>query len=407
MNQGRAIPAVAPEQGGTVAEELAYRLHQQRLTAEFGHFALKTHELPALLQEATRLCAEGLQSELCKILEYLPPEHQFIVRAGIGWKDGVVGQARVGADLESPSGYAFQTGKPVISNHLEAESRFRTPQLLAECGVKRAVNVLIQGYGDPFGVLEVDSPTEGRFTEADLAFLEGFAGLLGVALDRQHAEDALRENEKVLQRALSHQEVLTREVSHRVKNSLATVAGLLRMQGRMSADAELQRALADAQSRVQTISDLHDRLWREDEGRSVDLADFLGSVCEQFRASGPAHAVRCEIAPVTIAADQAISLGLLANELVTNALKYAYPDGSGEVRISVERAGTEHLRFGVYDEGTGLPSGLDVSGSGSLGMKLIISLAHQLGGRAEWQNMQPGTGFTLVFPHQTAATGDS
>ena len=407
MNEGREVSAVAPEEGGTAAEELAYRLHQQRLTAEFGHFALKTHDLPALLEEATRLCATGLRSELCKIMEYLPAEHQFIVRAGIGWKAGVVGQERVGADLESPSGYAFQTGQPVISNHLEVETRFRTPKLLSECGVKRAINVLIQGDGDRFGVLEVDSPTEGRFTEADLAFLEGFANLLGVAIDRQRAEEALRENEQLLQRALSHQEVLTQEVSHRVKNSLAMVAGLLRMQGRMSTDAELQQALADAQSRVQTISQLHDRLWREDEVRAVDLADYLGSLCEQLRVSGPAHAITCEIAQVTVAADQAISLGLLANELVTNAFKYAYPGGSGEVRLVLKRAGPEHIRFGVYDRGTGLPSGFDVSTSRSLGMKLIASLAHQLGGHAEWKNMQPGTGFTLDFPHQAATSSGS
>src|SRR3954466_6011256 len=124
-------PATPPEQGGGAAEELAYRLRQQQLTAEFGLVALKTDHVGTLLQEATRLCAQGLQSEFCKIMEYLPAEHQFVVQAGVGWKPGVVGSARTGADIESPSGYAFQTGEPVISNHLEGESRFRTP--IASC----------------------------------------------------------------------------------------------------------------------------------------------------------------------------------------------------------------------------------------------------------------------------------
>src|SRR4051812_13369507 len=165
--------AVAPEQGGSAAEELAYRLRQQQLTAEYGRFALKTHNIAALLQEATRVCALGLQSEFCKAMEHLPEEGQLIVRAGVGWKPGVVGEARIGADMESPTGYAFRTGKPVISNHLSAETRFRTPHILREHGIKRAINVLVQGEGAPYGVLEVDSPEEGRFTEADLAFLQG------------------------------------------------------------------------------------------------------------------------------------------------------------------------------------------------------------------------------------------
>jgi len=115
-------------------------------------------------------------------MEYLPAEHQFLVRAGVGWKPGVVGQARVKADTGSPTGYAFTTGEPVISNHLEGESRFRTPALLVEHGVKRAINALIQSGGERFGVLEVDSPIEGRFTEADLVLVKGFANLIGVAL---------------------------------------------------------------------------------------------------------------------------------------------------------------------------------------------------------------------------------
>jgi GAF domain-containing protein len=135
------------------------------------------------------MCALGLQSEFCKVLEYLPEEHQFIVRAGVGWRPGIVGQARTGADTESPAGYAFQTGEPVISNHLSAETRFCTPAILVEHGVKRAINVLIQGDAERFGVLEVDSPIEGRFTGADIAFMHGFANLLGIAVERQRIDN--------------------------------------------------------------------------------------------------------------------------------------------------------------------------------------------------------------------------
>src|SRR3546814_7737197 len=92
--------------------------------------------------------------------------------------------------------------------------------LLAEHGVKRAINTLIQVGSDRFGVLEVDSPIEGRFTEADLTFVAGTANLLGVALERQRTEAMLRRNEQLLQQALAHQDVLVKEISKRNKNSL-------------------------------------------------------------------------------------------------------------------------------------------------------------------------------------------
>ena len=400
-----APTAVAPERGGSVAEELAYRLRQQQLTAEFGHFALRTHDTAALLQEATRVCALGLQSEFCKAMEYLPDEQQFIVRAGVGWKPGVVGHARTGADAASPTGYAFETGEPVISNHLQRETRFRTPDILAEHGIKRAINVLIQGEDRRFGVLEVDSPTEGRFTEADLAFMQTFANLLGVAIERQQVEEALRASqaairasETQLQGALAHQEVLTREISHRVKNSLAIVAGLLSMQGRAAADPELRRALDDARARVQTIASVHDRLWRTDEIHAVNLAEFMGELCEQLRSSArPGQTLTCDFAPVTVATNQAVPLGLLANELVTNAFKYAYPEGRGDVRISIRPDEQGRLRLTVRDDGPGFPPDFDAATSKSLGMKLIATLGRQLGGRPEWQSANPGTRFVLDF----------
>lgn len=396
-NHGTAA-ALAPEQGGGAAEELAYRLRQQQLTAEYGRYALRTHNTAALLQEATRVCALGLHSEFCKVMEYLPDERQFIVRAGVGWKPGVVGQARAGSDTASPAGYAFQTGEPVISNHLEAETRFRTPKILVDHGVKRAINVLIQGEGDRFGILEVDSPTEGRFTEADLAFMQGFANLLGVAIERQQVEEALQTSERRLHEAVAHQEVLTREISHRVKNSLSIVAGLLSMQGRMSADPELQRALDDARARVQTIAQVHDRLWRADEVHTINLAEFMSELCEQLRSSArPSQTLTCDFASVTVATDQAVPLGLLTNELVTNAFKYAYPGEAGAVRVAIQPGEPGHLRLTVCDDGAGLPPEFDAAKSKSLGMKLIASLGRQLGGRPEWQNANPGTRFVLDF----------
>lgn len=192
------VPGTPPEEGASTSEELEYRLRQQQLLAEFGFFAARQRsDKQALLQEATRVCADGLQTSLCKVLQSGETEtDRLLVRAGVGWAADVVGQATIGGDIESPAGYALQTGRPVISNHLGGESRFRTPALLAEHGVRRAINVLIPDGNSPFGVLEADSPNEGRFTRYDIAFMQGIASLLGVAIERHEAEARRRESER-------------------------------------------------------------------------------------------------------------------------------------------------------------------------------------------------------------------
>src|SRR5262252_483690 len=105
------------------APELEYRLRQQALLAELGRRALADTPLDVLLDEATRSTALGLETPYCKVLEYLPEQNRLLVRAGVGWHEGVVGKATVGADLDSPAGYALHTGKPVISNRLRDEHR--------------------------------------------------------------------------------------------------------------------------------------------------------------------------------------------------------------------------------------------------------------------------------------------
>ena len=164
------------QQSGDLTERsLHLRIRQQEILAELGVLALQGTKFMELLDHVVRLTAEGLEAEYCKVLEYLPADNRLLVRAGVGWGEGVVGFATVGADLASPAGFALHTGKPVISNHLENEQRFRTPELLVEHGIRRAMNVILQGDGSPFGVLEVDSKSAGEFSKHDVAFLQGAA----------------------------------------------------------------------------------------------------------------------------------------------------------------------------------------------------------------------------------------
>jgi two-component sensor histidine kinase len=378
-----------------VRDELPYRLRQQSLLGEFGRIAMQTRDFQRILQRATELCAQGLQARFAKVLEYLPDEKRLMVRAGVGWAPGTIDIVSLAADIGSPAGYAYQTGETIISNHLEVETRFRTPQLLAEHGVRRAINVLIEKGGEGktfFGVLEVDSADPGQFDQADADFLAGFAGLLGIAIERQQADAALQE-------ALEHQALLTREMSHRVKNSLTSVVGLLRVQARSAQSRDVKNALEDASLRVATIAQVHDHLWRSSHVGFVELADFMSELCKKLNSTTDGHTLHCHADPMLISADHAIPLGLLINELVTNAVKYAYPRGAGKIEINAREV-DGHLQVEVSDRGIGLPDGFDIDQPrDSLGFKVITGLLRQLQGNLTVASNDPtGARFLLNLP---------
>jgi two-component system, sensor histidine kinase PdtaS len=376
-------------------DELPYRLRQQSLLGEFGRIAMQTRDYRQILQHATELCSQGLRARFAKVLEYLPNENRLMVRAGVGWAADTIDIVSLAADIGSPAGYAYQTGATVISNHLEAETRFRTPKLLADHGVRRAINVLIERGGEGktfFGVLEVDSSDPGQFDQADADFLAGFAGLLGVAIERQQADAALQE-------ALEHQALLTREMSHRVKNSLTSVVGLLRVQARSAQSQDVKHALEDASLRVATIAQVHDHLWRSSHVGFVELVDFMSELCKKLKGTTEGHNLHCHADPMLLSADHAIPLGLLINELVTNAVKYAYPEGGGKIDVNA-REMEGHLHVEVSDQGIGLPDGFDIDQPRtSLGFKVITGLVRQLQGHLTVNSNDPkGAHFLLDLP---------
>lgn len=384
-------------------DELHYRLRQQSLLGEFGRFAMQTRDLRKILQRATELCASGLQAQFAKVLEYDPEKAQLTVRAGVGWTPGTIDFVSLPADVGSPAGYAYQTGVSVISNHLEAETRFSTPQLLADHGIRRAVNVLIEKGGEGkafFGVLEVDSADPGQFDPGDADFLAGFAGLLGVAIERQQADAGLDQ-------ALKHQALLTREMSHRVKNSLTSVVGLLRVQARSAPSQDVKNALQDASLRVSTIAEVHDHLWRSSHIGYVELADFMTELCKKLRGNTERHTLHCHADPILLAADHAIPLGLLINELVTNAVKYAYPEGGGDIEISAREI-NGHLHVEVSDHGAGLPEGFDIDQPrASLGFKVVTGMVRQLHGHLTVSKDRAGARFLLDLPILSHPDGSS
>ncbi|MDB5395368.1 MAG: Signal transduction histidine kinase [Rhodospirillales bacterium] len=374
------------------ARALQLRLRQQEILAELGVLALQGTPFAELIEHTVVLTAEGLQADFCKTLEYLPQQNRLLVRAGVGWGADVVGTATVGADFESPAGFALRTGKPVISNHLGKEDRFRTPELLLEHGIHRAMNVILQGDGQPYGVLEVDSRSEGEFTEHDIAFLQGAANLLGMAIERQRFE-------RDLKAALERQEVLLQEGNHRVTNSLQLVSSMLSLQA-ASADSAMREQLQEAVARISAIARAHQRLYRTRQIRSLDMGEYLTDVCRDLDDAAAHCDVQVAIAKgIQIATDRAIPISLLVTELITNAAKHAYQAGTPcPIRITMVRDGDNGIVITVRDEGRGLPEGFDYKKSTGLGMRIVSAFLTQLQATLRIERRTPGTEFMLNIP---------
>src|ERR1700724_1502735 len=372
---------------------LHLRIRQQEILAELGVLALQQTSLPDLLDSSVRMAAEGLHSDLSKILEYIPGENRLLMRAGVGWDPGLIGVATIGADLASPSGFALRTGKPVISNHLENEERFRTPELLRAHGVRRAINVILQGDGAPFGVLEVDSTSEGEFSEHDIAFLQGAANILGMAIEQQQYQ-------RKLQAALDRHQLLLKEVNHRVKNSLQVVSAMLQLQASSVGDPDLSERLNEASSRVNAVGRAYERLAYNADHENIDLVEYLREITGDLEPTVAPCKIQFD-APeeIQIAADRAILVGLIINELVSNAGKYAYPDRpGGSIWVRLFQSDKNTVLVSVRDEGAGLPTGFDPTTSKRLGTRLVNALSKQLGAELTRPISPVGTNFTLLVP---------
>lgn len=175
-----------------------------------------------------------------------------------------------------------------------------------------------------------------------------------------------------------------KELQHRVKNSLAMVSGLLNIGREALTDERAKGMFTETRSRIRSIATLYEQLYSTEDPVSVELGRYIRQLAESlFGTYVPGtRGIRLKMTLVKVRLDtkRAVPLGLILNELVTNSLKYAYPEGvTGEVRIALERSG-DTVTLGVSDDGPGLPRGFDPKTSGGMGWSLIRMLAEEICG---------------------------
>jgi len=240
----------------------------------------------------------------------------------------------------------------------------------------------------------------------DGEFLELLVSAIGQAAERMRLLRAKERAEHELREAKDRAEMLLREVNHRVANSLAMVAALVRMQAHAVEDPAAKAALAETQARISAVAGVHRRLYNSDDIRFVDIDEYLRSLMNDIDLSigdnSATNRLRLLLEPVRVSTDKAVSIGVIAAELVTNALKYAYPEGhGGEVRVVLNQTNGGGCRLSVEDDGVGYVGGGKPRGTG-LGTRIINTMAATMNAELLYEPSSLGTRAILAIPADAA-----
>jgi two-component sensor histidine kinase/CheY-like chemotaxis protein len=242
-----------------------------------------------------------------------------------------------------------------------------------------------------------------------------FIPLLQVAVDgalrqarlqkaRDDAEAEVHASRDRFAALAAEREVLLREVNHRVGNSLQIIASLLHLQASSSTQEDVKAALTNAMGRVAAVAQVHRRLYTSHDLKSVLLNQYLDALLEDLRRSAEGNRMSrltLKAEPVEIDPDRAVAIGIIVNELVMNAVKYAYPDGAGPIHVDLTRQG-EDLVLSIADNGVGLNAKADPRSTG-MGQRIVTAMASKLAASVERDPTHSGTRIVLRCPYAEKA----
>jgi two-component sensor histidine kinase len=217
---------------------------------------------------------------------------------------------------------------------------------------------------------------------------------IGQAISNAELRRAKEKADQEIRLGKERAEVLLAEVNHRVANSLALVAALIRLQVGSSRSDEVKAALSETQARITAIAGMHRSLYTSDDVRQVEMDKYLGTLVNEVQGTITDHqgpSIRLDAECMALTSDRAVSVGMIVTELLTNALKYAYPPGTdGEVRVLLQSQGDGKALLAVEDDGVGWREGDAPKGTG-LGSRIVKSMAATLGSAISYVPRSTGT----------------
>ncbi|CAA9427855.1 MAG: diguanylate cyclase/phosphodiesterase (GGDEF & EAL domains) with PAS/PAC sensor(s) [uncultured Rubrobacteraceae bacterium] len=370
-------------------QDIRARARQQEAVAELGRRALAEPDLSALMDESAELVARTLNLEYCEILELLPDGETLLLRSGVGWNEGLVGNATVGADLDSLVGYTLLADEPVIVENLGLESPFGDSPRLQEHGVTSGMSTVVRGREGPFGIVGAYTRDRRTFSRDDANFLQAVANVLATAVDRENAEEEMREIRRAERQRIAR--AMHDEALQDVVYALQEIRDAEAASGNGRQNAEL-REVADALRR--SVEGLRSAIFdlRLDADREQTLVEMLESLVELNRRSSPEREVELSVeegfrSPLTRTKE--VELLRLVQEALVNARRHS---GARRVRVAVGISGSE-LYAEVSDDGRGFDPAQASAGMGTKGMR---ERARTLGGSLEIRS-KPGEGTRVRF----------
>ncbi|MDL1898586.1 GAF domain-containing protein, partial [Anaerolineae bacterium CFX7] len=260
------------------------------------------------------------------------------------------------------------------------------------------------------GVISIQSAVRGHtFGEGNVRLLETIAAAVGAAIQNAQLYGAMEQEvqerkraEEEIKLSLKEKEVLLKEIHHRVKNNLQIITSLLNLQSAQIKDPETLAMFRESQARVRSMALIHEKLYQSKDLARIDFSGYVRELMvylfRSYTVSPDQIQTEFEMGEIYLGIDTAIPCGLIISELVTNAMKYAFPNGRrGRLAIALHPRDDGNLVLRIADNGVGFPDDFDWRESDSLGLQLVSTLTSQLHGKMEVSG-RDGACFTLTFP---------
>lgn len=223
------------------------------------------------------------------------------------------------------------------------------------------------------------------------------------ALDNFRLRKEKEETDRLLVAAKDRAELMVAEMNHRIANSLALVSAMIRMQMNSESLQETRSALAETQSRIAAIAGVHRSLYTSENVGTVELSTYISSLTSDLKNAAPSATavdITTQLEPMTVSADRAVAIGVIVTELITNALKYAYADGAGQIRVKLGQTDDQCLLI-IEDDGVGIDESSQPKGTG-LGTKLIKAMSQSLSATTTYDRCNvsgaPGVSVHITWP---------
>ena len=386
-----------PDQSSTApgpAEVEKLRRHV-RILVELGRLAGQASTPDRFLDQAVVQVGRAVEIHHVKVLRYRRTTADLLMVAGTGWKEGLVRAATFSSDLRSPPGRSYRTAEPVCIADFTKAPGFVISETLKEHGIVSLANVPILTDGAAWGVLEVDSTTPRDFSSDTVEFMIAAGAIIGSTVQRRASARgeavALAEAAAEAQR----REVLLRELQHRVKNNFQLILASISLQKRRFEEGPIHHALDHIANRINAISLAHDQLAPRHDAQAVDVAGYLRALCASIEQQVENVAIEIEADEVELSIDRAVPLGLVLNEAATNSVKHAFAEKGGRILVRLQTGvGFGEGRLTISDDG----HGFEKRPSNGSGLKLIESLARQIGGQVSTESSHDGTTTSVTFP---------